>query len=576
MMMPGWPRAAALMLSAALVLAASVPSSSAVARLGRRGGTLVVAHRADIRTFNPVLATDGPSREVLGRLHGSLIRINRVTSRTEPELAARWTMAPDGKTFTLTLRRDVRFSDGEPFGVDDVLFSFEVYLDPAVGAPQRDLLIVGGHPISVTKVDEATVRVRLVAPYAAAERLFDGFAMLPRHRLERAYREGRFATTWGLDTPPADLVGLGPFRPASWTPGERLVLERNPFFWKSDAAGTRLPYLDRLILLTLPGQDAQVTRFRAGDTHLIARVPGDAFAALARGKGRDFTVWNAGAGLEHAFLCFNLNDVDAAALPAVAARQRWFRDVRFRRAVSLAVDRAAIVRLAYRGYATPLWGPTPPGYGAWVNAAIPRPPRSTVDALRLLSEAGFRRDRDGVLHDAGGTAVTFTIATNSSNAQRVRLAALIQEDLAALGIGVQVAPLEFGALIDRLTRSHDYDTAILSLGGSDADPNTEMNVWLSSGANHLWHPKQAAPSTAWEREIDELMRQQMTTLDVAARKRAFGRVQSILAEQLPLIPLASPQILGATRAGLANVRPSAIEPHVLWNADELFFDPTPR
>ena len=318
-----------------------------------------------------------------------------------------------------------------------------------------------------------------------------------------------------------------------------------------------------------------MSRFQAGDTHLVARLAGDQFAALERGAGRGYTMWNAGAGLEHTFLFFNLNDVDAGVLPAVAARQQWFRDVRFRRALSLAVDRQAIVRLAYRGRATALWGPTPPGYGAWVNAAIPTPARSIDAAQRLLAEAGFRRGKGGALEDAAGTPVTFSIATNTSNPQRVRIASLIQEDLAALGIAVQVASLEFRALIDRLTRSFDYDTAILSLGGSDADPNTEMNVWLSSGSNHLWHPGQATPGTAWEREIDSLMRRQVSLLDRAARKRAFDRVQAIVAEQVPLIPLASPQILGAARTGLGNVRPSAIEPHVLWNADELFWE-TPR
>jgi peptide/nickel transport system substrate-binding protein len=443
-----------------------------------------------------------------------------------------------------------------------VLFSFEVYLDPAVGAPQRDLLIVGGQPIKLSRLDDTTVRVSLAAPYAAAERLFDGFAMLPRHRLERAYRAGQFKTLWGLDTPPADLVGLGAFRAVARTPGDRIVLERNPHYWKVDARGTRLPYLDRLVLLTVPGEDAQVTRFKAGDTHMVARLAGDQYASLERGAGKEYAVWNAGAGLEHAFLFFNLTDVSAAALPAVAARQRWFRDQRFRQAVSLAIDRDALVRLAFRGRATPLWGPTPPGYGTWVNTAIAKPGRSLDAAQRLLADAGFRRGPDGRLLDP----------TNTSNPQRVRMGTLIQDDLAALGITAQVAPLEFRALIDRLTRTFDYDAAILSLGGSDADPNTEMNVWLSSGTNHLWHPGQVQPATSWEREIDTLMRQQLTTLDPAARKRAFDRVQAIIAEQLPLVPLVSPQILGATRSGLANVRPAAIEPHVLWNADEIFWD----
>lgn len=568
--------AALFVIAAARSASAQRPDASdvlAVDGAGRSGGTVAVAQRAEPRTFNPTVAVDGPSREIIGRLNASLIRINRATLRTEAELARSWQASGDGRRYTLTLRRGIRFSDGEPFGADDVLFTFRVLLDEAVGSPQRDLLVVGGQPIQVRQIADDVVQFDLAQPYAAAERLFDGIAMLPRHRLEAAYQAGRLASAWGANVTPADVVGLGPFRLASRVAGERTVLERNPHYWKVDRQRTRLPYLDRLVFLSVPTEDAQTVRFLAGETHLISRISGEQFASLARAApGGRHRVWDAGPGLEYAFLFFNQTEAPAAA-PEAAARRAWFRDDRFRQAVSAAIDRDAIVRLAFQGKATPLWGHVTPGYGVWGNRAISKPPRSVDRARQLLRSAGFSTNSDGALVDAAQRPVTFTIVTNASNAQRVRMATIIQDDLKALGIRVQVVPLEFRALIDRVTRSFDYDACVLSLGGGDVDPNTEINVWLSSGANHLWRPSQPTPATAWEAEIDRLMRTQLVTLDVPMRKRLYDRVQVLVAEHLPLIPLASPNVLGGAATRLANVTPAILEPHTLWNIDELYWRP---
>ena len=216
---------------------------------GRYGGHLVVGQRSEPKTLNPVTMTDAISREVIGRLNADLIEINRASQKTEPALAKSWKMSPDGRTFTLQLRKGIRFSDGHPFDADDVVFSFAVYLDEAVDSPQRDLLIIDGKPPVITKLDQYTVRFTLPRPYAAAERLFDGFAMLPKHILEKPYRDGKFVQAWSLNTPPDEVVGLGPFRVKQYLPGQRIVLERNPYYWKTDRDNHRLPYLDELVFL---------------------------------------------------------------------------------------------------------------------------------------------------------------------------------------------------------------------------------------------------------------------------------------------------------------------------------------
>jgi len=176
---------------------------------GRYGGHLTIGQRSEPKTLNPVTATDAVSREVIGRLNGDLIEINRASQLTEPALAKSWNISADGRTFTLQLRKGVRFSDGYPFDADDVIFSFNVYMDAAVDSPQRDLLIIDGKPIAVTKLDQYTVRFVLPRPYAAAERLFDGLAILPKHLLEKPYHEGHFAQAWPLNVSAPKLQDWG-------------------------------------------------------------------------------------------------------------------------------------------------------------------------------------------------------------------------------------------------------------------------------------------------------------------------------------------------------------------------------
>src|ERR1700734_105762 len=187
---------------------------------GHAGGRLVVALRSEPKTLNPALALDEPSRDVIRCLTADLIHINRGSLETEPSLAKSWNVSRDGRQYTLQLRHGVRFSDGEPFNADDVIFSFQVYLDEKIDSSQRDLLVVDGKPITVVKVDAYTVRFELAKPYAAAERLFDGVAILPRHLLETTYRNGTFSKAWSLSLPPSQFAGLGPFRLKDYVPGQ--------------------------------------------------------------------------------------------------------------------------------------------------------------------------------------------------------------------------------------------------------------------------------------------------------------------------------------------------------------------
>jgi peptide/nickel transport system substrate-binding protein len=539
---------------------------------GIYGGSLVVLERAEPKTLNPVTALDAPSRDVIRRMMGDLISINRRTLETQPSVAKLWTVSRDGREYVLQLRRGLRFSDGHPMDAEDVVFTFRAYLDESVHSPQRDLLIVGGQPINVEKIDATHIRFRLAQPYAAAERIFDSVNILPRHLLEKAWHDGKLADAWGLNTPPAEIAGMGPFQLKEYVPGQKLVLQKNKYYWKMDQRGNRLPYLDQIEFHFVPSEDAQVARFIAGEADILNRVGARNFELL-RGEARthDDQLEDLGPGLEYNFLFFNLGQVDAQRFPEIAARQAWFRDVRFRQAISAAVDRDAIVRLVYGGRATALWGHVTPANPQWLNAMLPKSARSVERARRLLQDAAFRWNADGGLMDASGKPVQFSILVSSSSPERGQMATVIQDDLKKLGIQTQVVSLEFRALLDRVLNSRQYEACILGLVSGDADPNPEMNVWLSSGGSHLWNPGQNQPMTPWEGQIDGLMREQMTTLDHAQRKRLYDRVQQIAAENVPIICLASPNILVAARKNLGNFQPAVVDHYTLWNAEQLYW-----
>jgi peptide/nickel transport system substrate-binding protein len=542
--------------------------------IGRSGGRLVVSLRAEPKTLNPLTAADTISREVIGAMQADLVHINRGTQLTEAALAKSWKISADGLQYTLTLRQGLRFSDGHPLDADDVLFTFRVYLDENVHATQRDMLIVGGKPITVRKVDARTLVFQFAKPYGVEERLFDGWAILPQHLLEKPYQEGKLGQLWTPATPPNQWAGLGPFRLKEYVAGQKLVLERNPYYWKTDTKGNRLPYLDELVFLFVPSADAQVLRFQSGETDVITRLGAENFSVLSR-QQRAYTMADAGPGLEYNFLFFNLNDLNEKSSADLTQKQKWFRDVKFRQAVSAAIDRDAIVRLVYQGRGAALWGPVTPGNRRWLDASIAHLPRSLDRARSLLKEAGFSwstaSNGDSTLVDSDGKPVEFSILTSSSNADRTKMATLIQDDLKQLGMRAQVVPLEFRSLIDRVTQTKEYDACLLGLASFDADPNSDLNVWLSSGGTHLWNPSQSHPGTLWEAEIDRLMEQQLATPGYEQRKKLYDRVQEILAENQPMIFLASPDILAGAKNSIANFHPAVLEPYALWNVEQLYF-----
>ena len=534
---------------------------------GARGGQIVASIRGEPRTFNRYVARDQTSEALSHLLQGRLVRVNRATFELEPWLAEKWESSPDGRTHTLHLRPGVTWSDGIPFTSADVLFSLRAVYDPKVEAVLASSLMPGGKPIRASAPDPQTVVLTFAGPSGPGLRLFDGLPILPKHKLEAALTAGTFASAWDTSTPTTDIAGTGPFVLREYQPGQRVVLDRNPRYWRQAADGTALPYLDRLVLQIVPEQNAELLRLQAGETDLTSsELRPEDYVPIRRAEeeGR-LRLIELGVGPDADAFWFCLKPEVKRADPRFDFVQR----PEFRRAISHAVDREAFAETVFLGAAVPVWGPITPGNTLWFWPDIPRYPPDDERARALLRSIGLEdRDGNGVVENAAGTEARFTVITQRGIGWYERGTSVLRDKLARVGIALDIAPLEQGALIERMLACN-YDAMYFRALMTDLDPAGNLDFWLSSGSGHFWNFSQRTPTTEWERRIDTLMLEQAAELNPERRRQQFYLVQRIFAENLPVLHFAAPRMYYAHSRRLRGVVPSVVRPPVLWNADSL-------
>ena len=533
-----------------------------------QGGRLVATLRSEPASFNRLVSPHF-AEDVFTRLtQASLLRLNRVTGELEPRLAREWSASADGLTWTLRLVEDAVFSDGTPFTSTDVLFSFGALYDERVKSEVASSLRVNGLPLGVSAPDAHTVVIQFPAPYGPGLALLDALPILPRHKLEAALAAGTFRDAWSVETPLHDVVGLGPFVLSEYAPGERLVFARNPHFWRRDPDGRPLPYLDELELQIVSDQNTEMLRLEAGQTDLTTDEirAEDHVAMRRREEVGQLRLTDAGVTISPHLLWFNL------ASPPAPGRA-WLQQEAFRRAVSLAVDRRAIVDTVYLGAAEPIHGPVTPGHGEWFLPDLPHADFNPDEARRLLVSVGLAdRDGDGLLENDTGGQARFSILTGRGNSIRDRTLSVIQEQLRQVGLTVDIVSLEVGAMVERWA-AREYDTMYFHVVFDSFDPARNLEFWLSSGSFHFWNPRQAKPATAWEARIDDLMRQQSMILEPVERRNLFAEAQRTLAEHLPVLYFAAPRLTYAMNARVHGATPSVLQPGILWNAEVLSVGP---
>jgi peptide/nickel transport system substrate-binding protein len=444
--------------------------------------------------------------------------------------------------------------------------------DAKVASPLASSLRIAGKPLSVQAVDDHTVALTFPTAYGPGLAVLDSVPILPRHRLKASLDSGTFREAWSTTTPLNEIVGLGPFVLHEHHPGQRLILRKNPRYWRRDAQGRQLPYLDEIELQVVPEQNAELLRLRSGDADLITSEvrPEDLAVVQPLADQQKLQLATAGIGSSPDGLWFNLTP---GARPL--AGRPWMQRTELRRAVSLAVDRDAIVKTVYLGAAEPVWTSVTSGHGEWYLPDLPRPSRDLNEARSLLASIGLvDRNADGLVEDPSGRPARFSILTQKGHTVRERTVAMVQAQLREIGLSVDVVTLDPGALFKSYSE-RSYDAMYFVAPSDSIDPARNLDFWLSSGTFHYWNPGQREPATGWEAKIDDIMRQQVATFDPAERRRLFAEVQRTMAVEAPLICLAAPKIVIAMSARVRGATPSVLSPPVLWNADVLSVAPSP-
>ena len=529
-----------------------------------RGGTLIASVRSEPRTFNRIADNQFPTELFANLTQAKLVRVNKASGMLEPWLAEKWD-TPDGLAYTLTLREGLKWSDGMPFTSADVVFSFDAAYQK--GGILGSALAVGGVPLKAAATGPYTVVVTYPAPLAPGLRLLDNLPILPKHKLDEALRKGTFNEAWSAATPPSELAGLGPFMLARYEPGQRLIYDRNPHYWRKDERGEPLPYLDRIVIEIVPQQDAEIVRLQAGQIDVMQQQLRAADISTFRDLADQGKVQllDLGVATDPDHFLFNLRPAKWATDPRAA----WLSRKEFRQAISHAVDREAFANTVFLGEAVPIHGPVTPGNREWFWPDITRYQYSLEKSRALLDGLGLRnRDADPWLEDDKGIEARFTLKIFGGASVIERIAEVVRDDLAQVGIAVDVVTLEPNTVIAQVVKG-DFDAALVAFQMTDLDPAMSLDFWLSSGSTHLWNPEQKTPATDWERDIDDIMRKQGTVSDLQERKRLFNEVQRIFADNLPILYFAAPRSYLAATPRVLTMTPTVARPQVLWNAEAI-------
>jgi peptide/nickel transport system substrate-binding protein len=556
------------------------PFVTPVASVGAYGGRFVIGQISAPRTFNPFMANEVSSTDVTRVLYTALTGFNNATQEAEPALAKTWSVADDKLTWTFNLRRGAQFSDGKPMTAADVLFSFDIAYDDKIHPSVQDLLLMDGKRFEVSAPDDYTVVIKTPQPNAMLVAVASSVNIVPKHVLGSALAAGTFETTYTVDTPPDQLVTSGPFRLKQYLPGEKTVVEPNPYWFGVDQANNRLPYLDELVYLIVPDQDAVDLKFRSGEIDGMDQVKPENFTWYEENQAQgNFTLHTIGPELSTHFFWFNLARVrkptegrklgDPYVTPTKYA---WFNNPVFRRAVSMSIDRESMIPSVFYGHGVKNWSTATPGNKVWYTPEVVRYDYNLSEARRLLASLGWKDSNgDGVLEDTKGNPISFTLKTNSNNTLRVAMSNFIRDDLAKVGIKVNLVPLDFNTIITNLRDDFQYDAILLGLqSGVPPDPAMGQNVWRSSGRTHNWNPNQPKPETPEEARIDALVDVLVADPDEAVRKKAWTDIQNIVNEQSWMIWLPTQVAKLPLSNRFGNTEPSVIPHRLLWNIERVY------
>ncbi|NLE01421.1 MAG: ABC transporter substrate-binding protein [Fibrobacter sp.] len=549
-------------------------AESFVPSIGTKGGEIVLSTFSDPKSFNPITSTETSTSEYTQYIFERLVATNGVTLLPEPGLADRWDVSDSGLTWVFHIRPGVLWSDGVKFSAYDVEFTFNdlIYNDNINPNSSRDIFKIEDKKIKVKALDSTRVRFQLPFTYAPFLRLLSSAEILPKHRYFNLVKSGKFTTALSIQTPPSEIVGSGPFLLETYISSQKVVLKRNPLYWKKDSAGNSLPYLDRVVYKIVADQNAELLGFKKGDIDFLS-AKGEDFPGLKKEERNGWTVYRLGPATGSSFLFFNQNTGinEKTKKPYVnKVKLSWFRNANFRKAVAYAIDRENMIRIVMNGLGYPQWSPMTPSEGYFYNPNVTKYSYDPQKSKEILAQEGFKdTNGDGYLEDKYGNTVEFSLVTNSGNIVRGKIAEMIRKDLESLGMKVHYQQLEFNTLIQKIDNPpFEWDAIVMGLTGG-VEPHLGKNVWCSSGTLHMWFPRQKKPSTDWEALIDSLYTIGVKELSEEKRKIVYDQWQQIASDQLPLIYTILPERIYCIWNKFENLNPS-LNGGLLHNLEYLY------
>ena len=557
---------------------------TAECEVGKHGGQLILIASTEPKTFNPLVPGDYTTSILLGRILNSLFTYDPIKLKYIPSLATSWEVSEDKKTYKIHLRKGIQWSDGHPFTAEDVIFTFDCMLstvkDPETGEikprfPSRNFVqyTIGGELLKYKKIDEHTVEFKTADLYAPFINDISYADILPKHKLLKYYEENSLLSQWTSKTAiesPQEIIGTGPFKILSYSPGERILLEANPYYWKKDKENNRLPYIDHLVYKFVEDSNAQTILFATGESDSTGISPEDLNWVKPMGKVHDFSVLEKGPDSGISFIWFNLHPGKSKeGKPYVdPVKLGWFSDKRFRQAILHAYNRQALIDSVYFGKAKVLHSITSPANKKWHNPDTFKYDYNPNRSRELFLDMGFYYDNEGLLFDEKGNRVQFRFLVPGGSSSHEARATMFKEFMRKVGIDLQVRFLDWSTLIQKIQTTYDYDSATMGFSGG-GDPSGGKALWRSDGHLHIWHPKQKQPHTEWEKQVDTLWNQQEKELDPEKRLGIFNTIQNIYSEELPLLFLVNPLTYSGIKNEWQNVKVTP-EASIIWNIDELW------
>ncbi|MET9413128.1 ABC transporter substrate-binding protein [Streptomyces klenkii] len=463
------------------VLAAGAAACSTPGGGGGATDSLVVGLANEPETLSPLL---GYGKDGNSKIFDGLLRRD-ASMKLRPALAAGLPkVTDDGRTYTFTLRKGVKFSDGEPFTAQDVVFTYRTILDEKTNnAAKGELDAID----KVTAAGDDTVVFALKYPYAPfAERTV--LPIVPEHAAK-----GQDVNSGSFNTAP---IGTGPYVLTGWSKGEKLTFKANPGYWGGE------PKVKKLTMAIIKDDDVRATRLRTGDLDGAILPPN-----LAKGFKGDKSKTTVTA---------RTTDFRGVTLPTA---NKVTGDLAVRRALDLAVDRKAMVDKLLEGAGRAGYGPVPTG-SDWFAKGTERP-YDPGKAKKLLDDAGWRTGDDGI-REKDGQRAAFTLWFPAGDKLREGHALAFASDAKKAGIEVKVQSGTWEVIEPRLKND-----AVLAGDGNPADPDFDLYNLLHSSLALNGFNNMAAYSNP---DVDKALEEGRRSGDKAARKAAYDKVQQGLAD----------------------------------------------